>query len=111
MDAQTRNVLALAALIVAAGVALVEATRDPIQASPRFVIGGTAEHANAGADAAMDAAALTAVEYPLAEKGIGCRPGAPVPTKILPSSARATSPMGARAPGGLSKRGMETPLF
>lgn len=80
MVTETKKVLAIAALIVAAGVATVEMTRGQAQADPMIVAGGAAGYAGGRVDGAFELAAATpfsrSVEITLAEKGdlppLGC---------------------------------------
>jgi hypothetical protein len=79
MNSQTKKVLALVALIVATGVAVVELTRTPAQADPLLVQGGAEGYAGSRVDAAfqlVDQMSADSLEFPLAEKGdllpIGC---------------------------------------
>ena len=80
MITETKKVFALAALIVATGVATVELTRNPAQADPMLVAGGATGYAGERVDAAFDAVAdmpaVAPVAIPMAQKGdllpIGC---------------------------------------
>ena len=80
MNSQTKKVLALVALIVATGVAVVELTRNPAQADPLLVPGGAAGYAGARVDSVFQVVAemalAGAVEIPTAQKGdlppLGC---------------------------------------
>jgi hypothetical protein len=73
MITETKKAFALAALIVATGIAAVELTRSSAQADPMLVTGGAAGYAGARVDAAFEAVAempeAAAVMVPLAEKG------------------------------------------
>ncbi len=80
MITETKKVLALAALIVATGVATVELTRNPAQADPLLVSGGAAGYAGERVDAAFDVVTemppVQSFAIPMAAKGdlmpIGC---------------------------------------
>jgi hypothetical protein len=77
MAIDTKKVLALVALIVAIGVATVEATRSEAQADANIVPYGAAGYAGMRVDDAFEvAASMPRVEYPVAEKGdllpLGC---------------------------------------
>jgi hypothetical protein len=73
MTTDTRKAFALAALIVATGIATVELTRSPAQADPMLVSGGAAGYASVRVDAAFELVAampeFAAVMVPMAEKG------------------------------------------
>jgi len=73
MITQTKKVFAVAALIVATGVAAVELTRDQAQADPRMVTASSASYASARVDAAFEVVsampAMPAVSVPMAQKG------------------------------------------
>jgi hypothetical protein len=80
MVTETKKVLAIVALIVAAGISTVELTRTPAQADPSLVPGGAAGYAGARVDGAFQILAvaprIAPVELPVAEKGdlppLGC---------------------------------------
>lgn len=73
MITETKKVFAIAALIVATGVAGVELTRNPAQADPMLVAGGAAGYAGERVDAAFRAVAemppVAPVAIPMAAKG------------------------------------------
>ena len=81
MVTETKKAMALAALIVATGIATVELTRSPAEANPVLVAGGAGGYAGARIDAAFQAAAemspVAPISVPLAAKGdlevpLGC---------------------------------------
>ena len=71
MNTDSKKVLALAALIVATGIATVELTRNPAQADPMLVSDGV--YVTARVDTAFEVVAqmpeVAAVMVPMAEKG------------------------------------------
>ena len=81
MVTETKKVIAIAALIVATGVAGVELTRNPAQADPMLVPGGAAGYAGARVDDAFKVVAemppVAPLTIPMAAKGdlvmpVGC---------------------------------------
>ena len=79
MMTETKRIVALAGLIIAVGVGMVELTRSEAQADPALVVGGAAGYAGQRVDAAFELAATVppaTFEYAIAEKGdmlpIGC---------------------------------------
>lgn len=65
MFTETRKVIALAAVIVAAGVGAVEMTRDAAQADPMIVAGGAAGYAGDRVDAAFQLVSALPIATPV----------------------------------------------